>query len=247
MKRSLGLLTGCLFIFGMLQAQQKTSKLFAEISFGPSIPLGRFSEKTYVLHNEKEQPGMAKIGLSGNVTVGYYLKENVGVLLLFGYSSNEQQPGGWEEYMKNRWYPTATGFDITTKKWELLKAMGGGFLVTPLAEHKLNLVTKLSAGVCYTKAPYWGFRIYNENGTLQRFAGSKEKLPAAFCFQISVGLQYKMNDKVYLLLDVNSFNATAAKDYTYYQDAPVPGMPDTIKRKYKLGSFNALAGVGINF
>ena len=153
MKRSMSLLTVSLFIFGMLQAQRKPSKLFAEISFGPSIPLGQFADKTYNGPAEEDQPGMASTGLSANVTAGYYLKENFGLLLTAGYSSNKQKEDGYREYMEKGQTAPLTYVDVDTDNWKIYKVMAGGFFVTPLFEDKFNLVTKLSAGIFKTEIP----------------------------------------------------------------------------------------------
>jgi opacity protein-like surface antigen len=256
MKRSLGLLTGCLFIFGMLQAQKKPSKLFAELSLGPSIPLGQFAEKTYNGPAEEDQPGMASTGLSANVTAGYYLKENFGILLTAGYTSNKQKEEGYRENIEKAQTAPST-VDVNTGNWKMYKVMAGGFFVTPLVEDKLNLVTKLSAGICKTAIPSHEWAIAGTGTVLGGAAFSmgrvgKEKLPTAFCYQVGLGLQYKLNQHIHVLFDVNSFNATAKHEFsTYYGSASVfgPGLTEltTVNRKFKFGSVNALLGIGVRF
>jgi hypothetical protein len=252
MNKSAGMLTGFLFIFCVLHAQHKPSKLFAEISIGPSIPLGQFAEKSYDGPTEKDQPGMAGVGQSINVLLGYYLKENAGLLLTAGYSSNKQKPDGYSAYAQNLWYSNTARVDAETNSWKILKVMAGGFLVTPLAEDKLNLITKLSAGICKTDIPAYGWTAYSlSTGTaIAMHSQDKEKLAAAFCYQISLGLQYKLNERLHLLVDINSFNATAQKDITFTTGSPISSMPGpttTVNRKFKLGSVNALLGLGLSF
>lgn len=255
MKRSAGLLTGFLFICCALQAQRKPSKLFAELSFGPSIPLGQFAEKSYRGPLEEDQPGMAKTGLTANFTAGYYLKENFGLLLIAGYSSNKQSEKGYKEYYKaGLTTPVMRGVDVETDNWKMFKIMAGGFFVTPLVENKLNLVTKLSAGICKTAVPEHNWAIVGipmSGGLFSMGWVGKEKLPAAFCYQVSLGLQYKVHKQVNLLFEVNSFNATAQKKFSYYEPmgiwSSVPVIPVETNRKFKFGSVNALLGVGVRF
>lgn len=249
MKKTACLVTVFLFVFCVLHAQEKTAKMFAEISIGPSFPIGQFAAKDYPGIYEKDQPGMAGgVGMSANVTLGYYLKENAGLLLTGGYSTNKQKPEGYSEYFKRNYYVNATEVDVTTSSWKIMKVMAGGFLVTPLTEDKLNLVTKISAGICKTAVPKYSYRAYN--GTGPAFAGGaqgEDKLPATFCYQISLGLQYKLNERLHLLFDINSFNATATQAGPAQMGTPLSPLPTIPDHKYKLGTVNALIGVGLSF
>jgi hypothetical protein len=249
MKKTACFVTAFLFAFCVLHAQEKTAKMFAEISLGPSFPIGQFAEKEYPGIDERDQPGMAGgVGMSANATFGYYLKENVGLLLTGGYSTNKQKPEGYAEYFKRNYYVSATEVDVNTNSWKIIKIMAGGFLVTPLTEDKLNLITKLSAGICKTAVPEYSWRAYN--GTGPAFAGGsqgEDKLPATFCYQISLGLQYKLNERLHLLFDINSFNATATQAGPAQVGTPFPGMPTIPDHKYKLGTVNTLIGVGVSF
>ena len=248
MKKTAYLVTAFLFAFCVLHAQEKSSKRFAEISIGPSFPIGQFAEKEYPGMNEKDQPGMAGMGLAANITLGYYLIENAGLLLTAGYNTYKQKPEGFEEYIKRTYYFNATDVDATTYNWKILKIMAGGFLVTPLTEGKFNLITKLSAGICKTTVPKYSWLAYN--GTGSAFAGGsveEDKLPATFCYQISLGLQCKLNERLHLLFDINSFNAKATQAAPGQIGTPVPGIPTIPDHKYKLGTVNALLGVGVSF
>lgn len=242
------LITILLFAFGVLHAQQKTPKFFAEVSAGPSFPIGQFGEKEYPGIDAKDQPGMAKTGIAANITLGYYIKENVGLLLTGGYATYKQNPEGLEEYIKRNYYVNATDINAKADDWKLLKIMAGGFLITPLTENKLNLVTKISAGILKTAVPEFSWKAYASTGPA--FAGGdeeEEKLPKTFCYQISLGLQYKLNDKLHLLFDINSFNATATDEAPPRPIGTPPGVPSLPDRKYKFGAVNALIGVGVNF
>jgi opacity protein-like surface antigen len=250
MKRSLNLLAVFLFLFCTLHAQHKSPKLFAEVSVGPSVPIGQFAEKSYNGPLDEDQPGMAKTGLAINVTAGYFLKENFGLLLTGGYSSNKQSEEGYRELMmKNLTNPLADVY-VNTNKWKMYKLMAGGFFVTPLVDDKLNLVTKLSAGVCKTDIPSydWATTGTGMGGVaFSRGWVGKEKLPTMFCYQVNLGLQYKLTSRVHVLFDVNSFNAASKKEYTIYTSSSFPSSVTTVTRKYKFGSVNAQLGLGLSF
>ncbi|OQP56249.1 hypothetical protein [Niastella populi] len=248
MKRSLILLTGFLFIFCALQAQRKLPKMFAEVSFGASVPIGQFAESSYNGPLDEDQPGMAKTGMAANVTAGIYLKENVGLLLTGGYSVNMQSEEGYRDFLSKNPVSSLSRVYVNTGKWKMYKLMAGGFFVTPLVDDKLNLVTKLSAGICKTAIPSYDWAITGMGGlAFSQGWVSKEKLPAMFCYQVSLGLQYNVTRRVYVLFDVISFNAAAKKDYTAYTMTPVPGPETTVTQKYKFGSVNALLGLGVSF
>jgi hypothetical protein len=240
MKKNVFLVSFFLLAFCVLHAQEKSSKRFAEISLGPSFPIGQFGEKSYN-DNEKDQPGLAQPGIATNATFGFHIKENVGWLLTVGYNLNKQKPEGLEEYIAGYYYPAGADVDVTTKSWKILKVMAGGFLITPLTEDKLNLVTKLSAGICSAIIPEYSWHAKNVGTSYANGGVGKVRLPVTFCYQISLGLQYKMNKKAYLLFDINSFNATATNKGGQTSGGQLPD------RKCKMGSVNALVGVGFNF
>jgi hypothetical protein len=244
MKKTVTLLTGFLLAASMLKAQQKQSRFLAELSVGPSFPVGKFGDKSFDIFNRKNPPLRAKTGLGVNFSLGYYLNRSVGVLLSSGYSVNEQSWSGYQDYLRN--IPSIDYLPVETsgKSWKVAKVMGGGFFVVPLtAAHKLNLLTRLTAGVCKTAVPGYDYKVYTWDGRLFR-EGSTDKidLPWTFCYQMSVALQYKLTNRLHVLLDVNSFNATAKKTVTYFD-----GYTNEVTTKYELNTLNAMAGVGLNF
>jgi hypothetical protein len=253
MKKTSVLLTGFLLFAIVLHAQKKNQRFMAEISLGPSIPLGKFAGKSYKSIREEDQPaGLAKTGLNAQVALGYYLKENIGLLLMPGYSVHQQDESAYEDYLKQtigaRSGVTPSRVDVETKSWKVFKLMAGAFLVTPLTS-ELSFQTKLTAGACKTAIPGYSFNAYSPSGTWYA-AGTTDNtsLSWAFCYQVSAGLKYNLNNKLHLLLDVNSFNATPKKEYTFYPGSnPRSPDPDKVTVKYKLAQVNVLAGVGLNF
>jgi hypothetical protein len=256
MKKQLLTASCFLLISCILHAQKDQSKCFVELSVGPSIPIGKFADKLYKHVTEDNQPaGLAKTGVSAQASFGYYLKESFGLLLASGYSVHAQDASGYEEYMKQGYISSGrmtSRVDVETQSWKIVKLMAGGFFITPLTSaENLVLLTKLTAGACKTAVPEYSYQAYDNNGML--YAGgktNKTSLSWAFCYQVSVGFKYKLNNKLHLLIDVNSFNATPKKEYTF-NPPPLPNgdlpPPRTEKVKFKLAEVNVLAGVGLSF
>lgn len=249
MKKTVALLAVFVLLTFLLHAQQKQSRFFTELTFGPSFPIGKFADKTHSEITEENPSGFAKTGIAVNLSLGYYLNGSVGLLLSSGYSTYAQDWSGYHRYLKSlpntNIYPNV---EVDAANWKVIKIMGGGFFVTSLTSNdKLNLLTKLTAGVCKTAVPELNFTAYKEDGeVLNRSAWNKTDLSWTLCYQVSVGLQYKLTNKLNLLLDINSFNATPHKEYTF-ENYLVYGGRMTQTKKYKISTVNAMAGIALNF
>src|SRR5688572_18078112 len=101
MKKTTTLLTGFLLLTIVLHAQKKQSKFFTELAVGPSFPIGRFASTEY---KDNEVPGFAKTGLSAQLSVGYYLNESIGVMLLSGYTVHPQDEDAYKNDLES--YPS---------------------------------------------------------------------------------------------------------------------------------------------
>jgi hypothetical protein len=250
MKKIPVLLTSFLLCTSLLYSQQKEQKYFVELSAGPSFPIGKFADKSKEISEGEQPAGLAKLGLNAQLSLGYYIKENVGLLFSSGFSIHKQDASSYEDYYKENLNAGGgirpTSVAATTKSWQILKLMAGGFLVTPLTEEEeLVLVTKITIGACKTAVPGYS-TVVDLPGGMNPTSTTMDKisLPWAFCYQVSMGVKYKLNDKLHLLFDVNSFNANPQKTYKLVN--PVSGQ-NTVKEKYKLGEVNALVGIGMSF
>ncbi|OQP64337.1 hypothetical protein A3860_20410 [Niastella vici] len=242
MKRTITLFTAFLLLTIALHAQKKQPKFLAEIGVGPSFPIGRFASTKY---KDDEVPGFAKTGLAAHLSVGYYLRQNVGVLLSYGLSSHPQDKDAYRKDIESQ-IPGVKLTHMDFTNWQTFKLMGGGFLVTPLtSEGELVLLTKLTAGVSKIVIPKRDFYGSNQDGTSTVSSmDTGRSLPWSFCYQVSLGLEYKLNRNLYVLLDISSFNTTGKMEWTY---TAIPGGDITIKNKYKQGTVNTLAGIGLHF
>jgi len=253
MKKQLLIINYLLLISTVLYAQKKPAKFFAEFGVGPSFPIGDFAKKTYN-GTDNNMSGFANIGLGANLSIGYHINESVGLLLSGGYSINTQNEKAYADNFKSN-NSDLDAVSVDAKSWKILKVMAGGFFVTPLtSDEDLVLRTKLTAGVCKTAVPEFNYGYMGESqGSPWRGAAHQEKtsLPWSFCYQVSIGLKYSLNKKLFALFDISSFNATAEKQYIFMSPgAPVLGSGPVVytspsTKKFRMGSVNAQAGVGI--
>jgi hypothetical protein len=243
MKQIVMLLTGFLLATTVLHAQEKQPRFLTELSVGPSFPIGKFASRSYGDMYKQKPPGLAKTGWGANFSVGYYLNKSVGLLLSAGYSDHKQDLSGYARSLYGPAVDPWPNLAFKAKNWKELNVRGGVFFVTPLtANHRLNLVTKLTAGICKTAVPGFDWKSFKDDGTL--FVEDTEKkvdLPWGFCYQANVALKYKLGNQLHVLLDVNSFNAISRKSFGYETD-----YPNGITRQYSLNTINCMAGIGID-
>jgi hypothetical protein len=243
MKKTTTLLTGFLLLTIVLHAQNKQSKFLTEIAIGPSFPIGKFSSTDY--KNDGEIPGFAKTGMGTQLSFGYYLNKSVGVMLLAGYTTFARNKEAYKNNLEKE-IPGMKVNNLELKSWQTVKLMAGGFWITPLtSENELVLRTKLNAGVAKTAIPESAWSGSGPGAGTSDGHGDKISLPWAFCYQVSVALEYKLNSNLYVLLDLSSFNTTAKHNGSFTD--PGSGTTYTFKSKYKMPTVNALLGVGCSF
>lgn len=268
MKKQLLIINCFLLISCALYAQKKQSRFFTELGIGPSFPIGDFAKKTYD-GTDNNLPGFAKVGIGGSLSAGYHINESLGLLVTGGYSINPQDEKAYKNYIRSK-VSNINNISVEAKNWNIIKLMAGGFFVTPLtADSTLVLRTKLTVGVCKTALPAFEYGYTRQTaidttqggssltGLSWQVAGNaKRPFGWTFCYQISIGLKFTLNKNLYALFDISSFNATATTTENEYGSispvsvisgsGPIPTSSQT-KRKFRLGSVNAQAGVGLSF
>src|SRR5690242_9472384 len=100
MKKLLILLTVSLFATIALQAQEKQTKLFTELSIGPSFPIGRFAATS--TNSGDKVAGYAKPGLGAQLSAGYHLNNPFGLLVSVGYATHPQNKQARTEDLKRQ-------------------------------------------------------------------------------------------------------------------------------------------------
>ena len=232
------------------QAQTSYPKYFAELSFGPSFPIGKFASNSNS-STDRYPAGLAKIGLGLNLSFVYKIKKSIGLMVILGGSKNKQGDAFYKEQQES-YYKSFFGTDaeanVVTKSWQIKKILAGGIFEMPFSKN-LFLQVKASAGGCKTFIPGYEYTIRNKNSGRLVAGGrhGKIKLPWAFCYQASGALKYQLTSKIYLNTEVSYFNGSAKYEYTDYPNfpSPVPAIPQ--KKNYPLASVNVLVGIGLQF
>jgi hypothetical protein len=236
MKRSYFLLL--IFLFGFIQtnAQEKAPAMIAELSVGPSFPLGKFGSKDF----KNTSAGLANTGLTAALSVGKEVTDKITAIFLAGYSMNKQD----EKSMEGRvpqpvWLPGSTS-KAETESWKIIRLMLGARAQFPLsASGKIFFTPKLLAGACKTAVPASSGTTYSSSGMFSgNFESYKIPMPWAFCYQITAGFNMQLNKSVFLLVDAAYFDgrATITAD-----NVPFKG------NHYKLSSLNLLVGAGFRW
>ncbi|HEV8084421.1 MAG TPA: hypothetical protein VGP55_14535 [Chitinophagaceae bacterium] len=229
-----------------LIAQKNNSKFFTEIKVGASLPVSKFSDKTFTNSPWDNNPsGLAKTGLNINLSLGYHLNKSTGILILLGNTFNKQDAASYKNYLTQI---NGNGRnEVSTNSWKIFKVMAGGFYEIPFStSSKLKFQSKITAGICKTAIPGYSYTLYDQNGMLQgAFTQAKTSLPSAFCYQLSAGINYQINSRIDLLFDVSYCNSNPQINYSYNPNFPDPGPSISGKRKYNLSSVNVMAGIGI--
>lgn len=231
-----------------LPAQNKSSKFFTQISFGPSFSTGKFADKRYASNFLESNPsGLAKTGMGLNLSVGYHLTNSTGIILMVGGSQNKQDPKSFETYLKNL-YGNNLSISIKTHNWKIGKILAGVFFKVPVSNTgKLFFQPKIMLGVCQTAVPGFSYVVTDQISFTSYFK-SKEHLALAFCYQAGTALQYNVSKSIYICFDLNFFAGSPVLKFNYNPNFPAPGpLSAHAKIKYHLASVNNLLSFGVNF
>jgi opacity protein-like surface antigen len=234
----------CLSFIGLsAYAQRQPTKLYAELSIGPSFPVGKFASKDY----QDTSAGFANTGVAASISLGYRLNNKFSLLLNFGGS----QHGRDAEPIEKRYGQGMSGRDVTvtSDKWKAGKIMAGGRLSLPISSAgKVFFTSDLLAGVCKTAIPEYSGVITVNNMLSGSFMWSKISLPWSFSYQVGAGVNYNLNGKIYLLGHLSYFDSRPVHHTMRNTNPPNfagPYVPVDIK--YSLSSLNFLLGAGIGF
>src|SRR5690242_1070156 len=121
MKRSYFLPLVFLFGFIQVRAQEKAPGMIAELSVGPSFPIGKFGSKD----SKNTSAGLANTGLAAALSIGKEVTDKITAIFLAGYSMNKQD----EKSMEGRvpqpvWLPGSTA-KAETESWKIIRLMLG--------------------------------------------------------------------------------------------------------------------------
>ncbi|HEX2846886.1 MAG TPA: hypothetical protein VHN59_10085 [Chitinophagaceae bacterium] len=240
-----------MLLFIETTAQSKDHPFIVSLTGGLSFPLGRFADNNVAtLSTESSMIGAAGTGWNANIQVDYRLKAHFGIALTGGVSEYKRDGSIFAKYYELL-YGNKSAVD--SKQWRVVKVLAGPTYTATLSK-KLSFRSGLSAGIVKTAIPGYSFTIRDPMGEilLERTA-DKAKMPAAFAYQVNVGLGYELKQTVLLLFDMNYFAATVTDDRTPSMGRPVIPTPNPqpaysqAEEKYKLSAFSATLGIGFRF
>lgn len=233
----------------------QSSKFLASLSVGTAIPVGKYGSRDA----SDSSAGWALPGPALNVSFGYHIAKQSGVMVLVSVQANKQDAEIFNKRIKEKNGPN-TEVNTTTYSWNIGKFMAGSFFNVPLSKSEdVLLKTALLAGAVKSYFPghsYTGST--NQTGSPQDaiyFSGTFRgmELPWTFGFQVNAGIQYGLSENIFLLADINYFNAKV-KSYTFYPGSTTvifsPGggpFPTPQKIRLNLNTVNVMAGVEFRF
>jgi hypothetical protein len=254
MKKEPLLLLGILFV-GEIIFAQKAPKFSAAFSIGSAFPVGKFGSS----NSADTTAGWALPGPAVNLSFGYHLTKSTGLLLLMSGQLNKQDANTFTKRIKDNSGP-GTEVHTTTSSWRVGKIMAGVFFNKPISNSgKISLRTSLIGGGVKSYFPGYKYEgTSNPTGSpadqsafMASFSGMK--LPWVFGFQVNAGAQYEVAENIFLLADLNYFNAKV-ESYSFYPRgtgiifSPGPVLsPPPQKAKFSLASLNMMAGAEFRF
>lgn len=230
------------------QTQPSIGKFSVQLKAGTAIPLGRFAHKSFSFA-PGDTSGNALAGFSADVLVKYQLTKTVGISLMIGESINKQDAAYLRNEVKKN-YSDRTKINVKVNSWKVFKVMTGVYYSIPFSSGSpFELTPMVLVGICKTKIP--GYSYEYRSPTLGEPSGSLYKvkldLPAAFCYNVSMALNYKLSKRFFLSADANYFGASPVMKYTYFANWPDVSTLTPAKKHYSLSSLNFQIGAGIRF
>jgi hypothetical protein len=231
MKKILLVLFICAQIHNSCIGQQKDEKFTAELQFGPSFPVGKFSNKSYTPFNNSS--GLAIPGFDAGGKFGIRINKNFGIGIYAVQSINKQDAKSFKNYINNgsNFPPDSR---VSTSPWQVTKVLAGLNYKDHFTNSKFSFVCSVMAGVFKTAIPKYEWAVYTQSGSLyNEMSHDKTSLPVSFSYQLNAGLSYDIGSHYYLLLSADYFNGAAKLHET--------------NALYKFGTVNINAGIGVKF
>lgn len=220
--------------------QRSDSSFTFTLAVGPSIPLGSFGDKSI---DSAAGNGWADIGFAIQGTLHYQFKKSpFGLGLVFGWQENQRNSATLKEIF-NSSIPSGGHISANAGSWSVLKLLAGPTFQIPISRDKKIIFTAgLSAGVLKTSIPGWSFSAYSSSSLAESAVSSAIPLPAAFCYQVNAGLEYRIGKTILLSGSFNFSQASPTWNYTFYGFPPSPtGIQ--IHQAYHVSTLNILFGV----
>jgi hypothetical protein len=228
---------------------QRKEKGFLSIAVGPAFPTGKFASKDM----SDELSGLAKTGGSVSISYSKLLTAQLAIAVQLHGQHNPVNTAAMGQYLEN-----STGYT----NWKFSKAawLYGALLAGPesrlVIDHagKLQLVTKIMAGIAFAKSP--GISSKSISATASGSVEQAKKTSTGFIFNTSTGINYAVNNAMFLTVDL-CYGSTSKMTFKQVQTTitttqGTPGSPgfsvqqsmNTMDGKQSISSLNVMFGVG---
>ncbi|MBL7745190.1 MAG: outer membrane beta-barrel protein [Chitinophagaceae bacterium] len=231
--KKLLILATALLVCGALQAQGSKEKMnpksFLAFHAGPSLPMGDFHSKSF----DNADAGFAKTGYTLNLSYGYQLMENFGLMASVFYNNNKLNNVAIQEQMEAAFDAepgSLNGLKLDHWKWYGLTV--GPALMKELAPD-LYLDIRVMTGIVNANTPaitFQGQKLVSEDWGL------------GIPLQAGVDLRAGISKKVFVFANIEYLYMKPKFKVEYNIDELVS---ETIKQKMSV--VNLTGGLGIRF
>lgn len=247
MRKAFAFMISALLTVSTLNAQQSFPRWRALLVMGPSFPVGNFGNT-----NWDSIPGRsgAAPGIAAELGLQYTLKNHhIGIGLVLGWQEN----GGNTARVKDGlliYNPDPNQIRVQMDHWSVWKILAGPEFNWPLSIHsKFRIETGVEAGILKTSIPAYSYQVYFADTHDWSAVGniSSVTLPASFCYQVHVGMEYRLNYNILLKADANYSHAESSVQQYQNGFPPNANFAVTKKYSYPVSSMNILFGLVYEF
>lgn len=217
----------------------QNKKGFLALSAGGSAPVGHFASRSSV----DKRAGMADWGTAYNVSAGYRLAGQVGLMVRGERHQNPLQPGA----LVNAFYPNNTdSWTASAGNWTVTTLMGGPYVTFPM--NRFSLDTRLLAGRAVAVLPATSLTgTFVEKRMMVQTTGAQSQ---AWAYGGGVTLRYRLSRS--FALHVNGDYTQSAMRFDNLSSDVRSGSDDTSQRTTfssdrLISTVSASAGISILF
>jgi hypothetical protein len=272
MKKILLLLSLTAFQNTFVFSQAKKDKGSISVSFGPALPVGKFSAKDI----NDNVAGFAKLGQSVSVSYSKLLSKNWGIAIDLRGQRNPLNTRALQNSLSTTTiyqgilvagsglnFPPPQFTQVIYPNWQFEKQawLYGALLLGPTGQFvidqskKITLITKAMLGAVYAKSPVLKGSSITDTATA-RIEQSKSSA-FGFMYSFSGGVNYSLNKKIFLSAALTyagtnqiTFKNVTSSLFTTKGNFTSPGFSVqqstiTADGKQPISSINLLVGIGI--
>ncbi len=206
------------------------------VLFGPAFTVGNSGSSgpdSSILHS------FSKTGFNLAATLTYRFPNSI--FGIYGIGSWQRNPVNSTEFAKSRFprYPDTASVVVYSDPLNTWKFLAGPDIKLPLGiDGKCSIEFSFGGGVLVAIAPNFTINSYYTSGSeIEYHYGGR--LPLAFCYQLSSGFNYHINQLWSLVINASYTHSTPGYNGDYEDN----GVPFHYTYTYPVSSLNLLAGV----